>query len=359
MVKQYTIPIFVPHYGCPFDCVFCNQERITGVSTDTSSKDVRGTIEEYLSYFNREARIEVGFFGGSFTGIEGNIQESLLNVAYEYKKNDKIDDIRLSTRPDFIDEEIIERLQEYSVGTVELGVQSLDEDVLIKSGRGHNKEIVYKSVKKLKDARIDVGLQMMVGLPGDNFNKSLGTVKEFIKLEPECIRIYPTLIIKGTDLEQLYLNGKYKPLKLEEAIEYCTIYVMLFELNDINIIRVGLQPTENIQMDKDVIAGPFHPAFKQLVEGNIYKLLLDYKLSELDLKNKKIIIETNNKNISSIVGQKGVNKTYIQNKFKIKRFNIYEKDLNGKDFNIIIENVVYEVDYKKEIENYLMDKRII
>lgn len=359
MTKQYTIPIFVPHYGCPFDCIFCNQERITGVSTDVSSKDVRESIEEYLGYFNRDAKIEVGFFGGSFTGIDCKIQEDLLRVAHDYKKSGKIDDIRLSTRPDFINEEILARLRRYSVGTVELGVQSLDEEVLRESGRGHNRDIVYESAKKIKEANINLGLQMMVGLPGDSFEKSLKTVREFIELEPSCVRIYPTLVIKGTDLEDLYLNKKYEALSLEKAIDYCSIYVMLFELKDINIIRVGLQPTENIQLGKDVVAGPFHPAFKQLVEGNIYRELLDYNLNDLDIKNKDITIEINRKNISSIVGQKSVNKNYIQKKHGVKNMKFSEKELVGKDFNIIIENNIYEINYKKEVQNYLIDKGII
>ena len=145
MTKQYTIPVFVPHLGCPFDCVFCNQRKITGKSTSIKKEEVINTIEEYLSYFDREVRLEVGFFGGSFTGIDEDIQEDLLAIAYEYKKAGKIDGIRLSTRPDFIDMKVVERLKKYSVDIVELGVQSLTQEVLDSSGRGHTTDVVYRA----------------------------------------------------------------------------------------------------------------------------------------------------------------------------------------------------------------------
>lgn len=360
MTKQYTIPIFVPHYGCPFDCVFCNQKRITGYSTDVNGDTVRNTIEEYLSYFDREARIEVGFFGGSFTGIDEKIQRELLQIAKEYKIKGKIDGIRLSTRPDFIDQDILCLLKEYSVDTIELGVQSLNDGVLLKSGRGHTSKDVYKAIELIQSNGINLGLQMMTGLPGDDFNKSLDTCIEFIKINPYCVRIYPTLIIKDTYLERAYLEGKYKPLELKKAITDVAIYLMLFELENIDVIRVGLQATDNIQLYKDVVAGPFHPSFKQLVQSYIYMEILELHLKDLQTENSRLIINANNKDISSIVGQKGINKNELYNKYKFKdiKFN-GNLEFETGSIEIKIDNYSKTINYKKTIELILKEKSTI
>lgn len=360
MLKQYTIPIFVPHYGCPFDCVFCNQEKITGYSTDITSKQVKNTIEEYLNYFNRKAKIEVGFFGGSFTGIDKEVQKKLLEVARNYKLEGKIDAIRISTRPDFINQDILNLLKKYLVDTIEIGVQSLDEQVLIKSGRGHTSNDVYESINLIKKNGFNVGLQMMVGLPGDDFNKSLYTCKEFIKQNPYCVRIYPTLVIKDTYLEKSYKDREYKALQLKEAIESVSIYLMLFELEDIDVIRVGLQPTENIQMNKDVVAGPFHPSFKQLVESYIFEIIFKYHFENISTTNKELIINANKKDISSIVGQRGKNRGELYNKYKFKNIKFNESSkYNNKNIEIQIDDYKKIINYKESIEMILKEKSII
>lgn len=274
MTKHYIIPIFVPHFGCPHDCIFCNQKKITGLTTNVKPKDVENIIDEYLGYFRKDSYIEVAFYGGSFTAIDMDIQSALLEIPYKYKTNGIIDAIRMSTRPDAIDNIILDNLKKYSVDTIELGVQSLDEVVLNASERGHTAQEVYKASELIKSYGFNLGLQMMIGLPEDSFEKSLYTCREFIKLNPYNVRIYPTLVIKGTFLEKQYLKGDYQPLTIDEAVAQSSILLMLFYLNAINVIRVGLQPTENIQMGKDVVAGPFHPSFRQLVESNIYRLSL-------------------------------------------------------------------------------------
>lgn len=362
MSKQYTIPIFVPHYGCPFDCVFCNQERITGYSTDVTEEEVKNTIEEYLSYFDRDVKIEVGFFGGSFTGIDRDIQKELLGVARDYKEQGRIQGIRLSTRPDFIDQEILELLKEYSVDTIEMGVQSLDDRVLLESGRGHTAKQVYDSIDLIKENGINVGLQMMVGLPGDDFDRSLYTCKEFIRQDPFCIRIYPTLVIKDTYLEKAYLKGDYRSLELEEAIESVAIYLMLFELEDIDVIRVGLQPTDNIQLGKDVVAGPFHPSFKQLVESYIYEMILSYNLDQLDTETGKLelIIRASDRDISSITGQKGTNRDKLYKKYGFTNIKFLgDHKLKDKNMEIELNGHIKEIDYKDSIKMILKEKSII
>lgn len=305
MSKHYIIPIFVPHLGCPHDCIFCNQRKIASSITDVTAKDVENTIERYLSYFRPNSFIEVAFYGGSFTAIDINIQKDLLKVPLQYKEKGIINEIRLSTRPDAIDDFILNHLKEYKVDTIELGVQSLNEDVLEKSGRGHNSEDVYRAVKLIKDYNFKLGLQMMVGLPGDTFERSLDTAKTFIQLDPQCVRIYPTLVIKDTYLEEMTINKTYNPLSLEEAVNTCTPLLMEFYVNNINVIRVGLQPTENIQLGKDVIDGPFHPAFKQLVESNICRIVLNDYIdeSEIETNGKTLEIFSSNKNISNLAGQ--------------------------------------------------------
>ncbi len=355
MTKQYTIPIFVPHLGCPYDCVFCNQDRITGQSTNVNSEDVRDTIEEYLSYFDKPVWLEVGFFGGSFTGIAKNKQEELLSVAKEYKEKGLINGIRLSTRPDFINKNIIERLEFYLVDTIELGVQSLVDDVLVQSGRGHNSKTVYKAVELIDKSNIKLGLQMMMGLPGDTYENSLYTVKEFIKLNPSCVRIYPTLVIKDTQLESKYLDGKYKPLDLETAIESAVDYLIMFQIKKIDVIRLGLQATENIQLGRDVTAGPFHPSFGALVQSRIFRKILDRRIINDKLKTD-LIIHANKKSISSIVGDKANNKEFLMNKYNLKNI-YYLADENIKFNNMVIDYGTYkeEIDYEIEIKKYCIE----
>ncbi len=361
MSRHYIIPIFVPHFGCPHDCVFCNQKKITGLSTSVKPDDVTSIIEDHLSTFKPDSTVEVAFYGGSFTAIDMDIQKKLLEVPYKYKINNKINGIRLSTRPDCIDEIILENLKKYSVDTIELGVQSLDENVLYQSGRGHTTNDVYESVKLIKEFGFDFGLQMMVGLPSDTFEKSLHTCKDFIKLSPDCVRIYPTLVIKDTYLEKQYLEGNYTPISIEKAVDICSILLMLFRINDINVIRMGLQPTENIQLGKDVVAGPFHPAFGQLVEANIFKILLNYYFTKhkVETKDKILIVESNSKNISPIAGQKSSNLDYFYNTYKFSKIKIYTKPLDKNFINITIHGFYDKINIKLLMESYLKDNSMI
>lgn len=357
MSKHYIIPVFVPHFGCPHDCIFCNQKKITNVSTTITSEEVESTINKYLGYFRPNSFIEVAFYGGSFTAIDMDIQKELLEVPLKYKEKGLINEIRLSTRPDAISKEILDNLAEYKVDTIELGVQSLDESVLMASGRGHGIEDVYHAVDMIKSYRFKLGLQMMVGLPEDELKKSLATAKEFIKLEPDCVRIYPTLVIKDTYLEKLMIKDKYKPLTISEAIDISTIILAIFKLNNINVIRVGLQPTENIQLGKDVVAGPFHPAFRQLVEANIYKLILDYyfESKQIETLGKILEISAHKKIISNIAGQKSHNIKYWIDKYGFKKIKINAKDIELDRIFIKIDNHYRELDLNLLLEDCILD----
>lgn len=364
MPKHYIIPIFVPHFGCPNDCVFCNQKKITGLSTNVKVEDVEKIILTHLEYFRKNTFIEVAFYGGSFTAIDIEIQKKLLTVPFEYKKKGIINEIRLSTRPDAINREILDNLKEYGVNTIELGVQSLDEEVLRASDRGHSSSVVYKASQLIKEYDFNLGLQMMLGLPGDSIDKSIKTCMEFIKLKPSCVRIYPTLVIRDTYLEKAYEDKSYIPLDIDTAVAQSTIILMLFYLNDINVIRVGLQPTEDIQLGKEVVAGPFHPAFRQLVESNIYRILLDYELKNklLQVHNEELVIGVHKSKISFLAGQKSSNIKYWKDRYGFSKVRIYEKDIPSNLIEITIGKYydkmnIYEL-MDKYIENNPLIKKI-
>lgn len=306
-MKTYNIPIFVPHRGCPYDCVFCNQKRITGTQKEVTAEDVRNTIEQYLKTLPKsDRRIETAFFGGSFTGIPLEEQNALLSAAYEYIKKDMVDGIRLSTRPDYIDKTILDNLSRYGVTTIELGVQSMDDDVLLSSNRGHTKDDVIKAVSLIREYPFKLGLQMMTGLPGDNEEKSLRTADEIISLHPDIVRIYPTLTIKDTYLAWMYERGRYTPQTLDEAVELCKELVLKFEKNNITVIRVGLQSTDEIsEGGESVVAGPLHSAFGELVENSIYYDIIRNKLKNCTSKSAEVFVAP--KEVSKAVGNKKAN----------------------------------------------------
>lgn len=335
-MKKRIIPIFVPHRGCPHDCIFCNQKKITGVSTDITSEDVRNIIEEYLTTIDKDASIEIAFFGGSFTAIDMNIQRNLLSVAKEYVDKNIVDDIRISTRPDCINDEILTMLKEYKVSIIELGVQSLDEKVLVDSVRGHSDEDVFKSSKLIKKYGIKLGLQMMVGLPSDTEEKCIKTAKKFIELKPDCVRVYPTLVVKETGLEKLLNEGEYNSFTLEESIDIVKKVLVLFYINNINVIRVGLQATEDIAIGKAVLAGPYHPAYRELVESKMYGDYIEYLIRKYDTK-KDVLVLVNKKNVSRILGNKKSNVKEIKGKYNIL-LKTKEENLNINELGFIVDN---------------------
>ncbi|EGT4601214.1 TPA: radical SAM protein [Clostridioides difficile] len=334
-MKKRIIPIFVPHKGCPHDCIFCNQKKITGVSTDVTSEDARNIIEECLETIDKDADVEIAFFGGSFTAIDIDIQKSLLSVAKEYVEKGLVKDIRMSTRPDCIDEDILSMLKEYKTSIIELGVQSLDEKVLLDSIRGHQSEIVYKSSKMIKNSGIKLGLQMMIGLPADTEEKCIFTAKKFVELKPDCVRVYPTLVVKDTGLEKLMEQNKYNPFTLEESVNIVKKVLVLFYVNNINVIRVGLQATDDIQIGKAVLAGPYHPAFRELVEADMIKDYLEFVI--LQNKNiKQMLVKANKKNISKIIGNKKTNVKYMEEKFGVL-LKTQESDLDINQLEIVLD----------------------
>lgn len=354
--EHYIIPIFVPHKGCPHDCIFCNQKKITGQLEEVTAGKVREKIEQNLSTIPKEgSHIEVAFFGGSFTAIPIDYQNELLAAASSYMEDGRIEGIRVSTRPDCINKAIAENLKKYGVRIVELGVQSMDEDVLKQCNRGHTSEDVVHAVRVLKEYGFIVGIQIMIGLPADSGEKALRTARELISLKPDIARIYPALVIKNTYMEEMYLNDEYKPLTLEAAVELSKKLLILLEGNGINVIRIGLQPTENILMGKDVVAGPFHPSFRQLVESLVYRDIIVYLLNKATEKYKNITLKVNPRNISELIGHKKSNINFIKSKFYIDKLEILqdinvEADtvvvINGEKSNIMSKNNYYSISLK-------------
>jgi hypothetical protein len=294
-------------------CVFCNQNKITGRETDIEPSEIGTIIEENLKTLPKVGKKEVAFFGGTFTAISLPLQRRFLCEVKKYIDKGLIDGIRLSTRPDNINREILELLKEMGVTTIELGVQSLDNKVLELSERGYKKEEVERASKSIKEYDINLGIQVMPGLPGSSFEKDLDTINRVIKLSPDLVRIYPTLVIKDTKLETMYRQGEYKPLGMEEAIKLTALLLSRLEINDIKVIRVGLQPSDDIRAEGVVIDGPFHPAFRELVESEIYRSFFEKIL----MKDGKIFVEVNKYDVSRAVGIKKSNKKYFGDKLNI------------------------------------------
>ena len=274
MKKNRTIPFFILHDGCPQKCVFCDQNKITG-QKNIKPSEIADTIERYLSTMSADrVNVEVGFFGGTFTGIPIDVQEQFLRCVDPFIKNGRIAGIRVSTRPDFIDEERLGLLAEYGVKCVELGVQSMSDKVLAAVKRGYKASDVIKASRMVLAKGFILGHQMMVGLPFSTLEDEYYTACMAKKLKAAQVRIYPLIVMPGTELAEWWRAGEYVPLEEDEAIRRSVKLILYFEANNIKVIRCGLHPSEGL-IRGDYLAGPFHPAFKQKVESRIFGLMLN------------------------------------------------------------------------------------
>jgi histone acetyltransferase (RNA polymerase elongator complex component) len=270
--KRFIIPIFITHQGCPHRCVFCNQEEITNWRAGIpSTTQIQTRIVSYLGTVQRfHQRREVAFYGGSFTALPAKDQKVLLAGVQPFINENKIDAIRVSTRPDAIEADRLQLLRDFNVETVEVGAQSLVEEILANSHRGHTARDVVESVRLVRSMGFEVGLQIMVGLPGEDRDLFLTTVRRVIELGPDFVRIYPLLVLKGSPLEKLHRKGLYTPISLREAVEWVKVAQGLLELAKIAVVRVGLQTTPELDSSKAILAGPYHPAFRFLVESALF-----------------------------------------------------------------------------------------
>jgi len=309
--RPFIIPIFIPHAGCPHQCVFCNQVSITGAKNKMATPaGLRFQIREFLKYKKENRKpVQIAFFGGNFLGLKTEEIKSLLDSAVEFVSDGQVDGIRFSTRPDTINERSLEMIKDYPVSTVELGVQSMDDQVLVLAGRGHSASDTIRAVEQLKERHFRIGLQMMVGLPGDDETGALTTTQGIADLGPDFVRIYPTLVVRNSRLAGWYKSGNYAPLSLEEGVSLVKKIYLNFIKAGIDVIRMGLQASGDLEDGTIVLAGPYHPAFGHLVHCEIF---LDMAIAEIESANSLKETLTIFVNPRSISKMRGLNNTNIK-----------------------------------------------
>jgi len=320
-MRHINIPIFIPHEGCKNSCVFCDQRTITG-NTLAADRDIRTEIDTALSTIKDSNDIEIAFFGGSFTGINTSLMTRLCDNAFEYVKQGKVKSIRLSTRPDYIDEGILTILKERGITDIELGLQSMSQKVLDASKRGHTVEDTKKACRLIKDFGFNLVGQMMVGLPCSEAQDEVYTAREICALGCDATRIYPTVVFYGTELYNMAKSGTYSPLSIDEAVtRSCEVY-KVFRENNVDVLRIGLCSSDELCDSRKVYAGANHPSLGELVIGEYRYELLKNRLSDikntlLDTNEDKVLcIYCNKSEISKFCGQQKTNKLRLIKDFE-------------------------------------------
>ncbi len=332
MKRHANIPIFIPHLGCPNQCVFCNQRTISGVK-EFSASDVIPIIESALATVNDGVETEIAFFGGSFTGIDRELMTELLEIAYGYIKSGRVTAVRCSTRPDYINSEILDILLKYGVKTIELGLQSADGDVLRACKRGHGFKAEKEACRIIVERGFSLVGQMMIGLPESSEESELKTAEFIISSGAEAARIYPTVVFKDTELCGMTERGEYTPLTLDDAIRRSAKVMKLLVNAGVDIIRVGLCASENLSADDTYFAGPNHSALGELVQNELYYSMISDELKKLDLpEHSDIIISVPLGALSKAIGQKRKNKLRLQEEFS-SHISFYE-DKNLKEYSV-------------------------
>ena len=330
--KRNIIPLFVPHLGCPNNCVFCNQRKISGSSTPATAETVKCSVQDGIGKIPENSNIQLAFYGGSFTAIPVEEQNELLDAALPFLHDGKVSSLRLSTRPDAIDEQTLVRLRERGVTTIELGAQSMCEEVLEASGRGHTALQTEIAARLIKEHGFELILQMMTGLPEDTKESAIETALRIIALRPDGVRIYPTVIIENTPLCDMWRDGRYKEHTVEEAVDTCAAILPMFEEAEIPVIRLGLNPTEELSGGA-ALGGAYHPAFGELVKSRV---LLD-KARAL-LKNGSysdtVTLFVNKSDVSAMIGQKKSNIELLREEFTLKSIKVSPADVSKGSINI-------------------------
>ncbi|MBQ3929139.1 MAG: radical SAM protein [Clostridia bacterium] len=305
-MKHSNVALFVPHNGCPHQCSFCNQKEITGQAYQPTPQDVLDAVNTARSSLGENtAYTEIAFFGGSFTAIDRNYMTELLSAASPFVRSGEFQGIRISTRPDAIDREVLAVLRRYGVTSIELGAQSMCDDVLNANHRGHSADDVVQSSQLIKDSGFSLGLQMMTGMYKSNDVKDKYTAENLADLQPDTVRIYPTVVMKGTELFDLYQKGEYCPEKLDDAVALCADLLQFFEERVINVIRLGLHDSDSLH--DNMAAGAYHPAFRELCESEIiYKNTLD-EIKSNAIQGGTVEFYVNSRSVSRFIGQKRKN----------------------------------------------------
>ncbi|MCD4742455.1 MAG: radical SAM protein [Desulfobacteraceae bacterium] len=310
-IKPLVIPVFIPHSGCPHMCAFCNQSIITNEKACLpDAQRIEDITDEYLNFKGKRNPVQLAFFGGNFLGLETSYMLKLLNIANKLKKSGKIDSIRFSTRPDTISKKSLNLIKDFPISTIELGVQSMNDEILKLSNRGHTSECTIVAASLLKKYGFEIGMQMMVGLPKENEKSTLKSAQAVLNLKPDFIRIYPLIVLKGSLIAKWYKSGKYKPLNLDKCVTLVKKIYTLFNDQNIPVIRMGLQASEMLQDDDSMIAGPWHPAFGHLVFSEIFfdkaKTIIKKNLDKNPDTNV-IVLKVNPSSESKLRGDKNNN----------------------------------------------------
>jgi len=317
-MKPFIIPVFIPNHGCPNQCIYCDQTTSVGQKSLPKTTDISNIIDAHLKTASSHSKplkyIQVAFYGGTFTGLPFKTQKKYLETIAPFLKSNRVHSVRLSTRPDYIDQQNIDLLKSFSVKTIELGVQSMDNEVLKLSQRGYTARKVEDAASLIKENDLELGIQLMPGLPGDTEEKIMDTSCRVCKIKPDFLRIYPTVVIKNTLLEKLYRKGDYSPLTLNHAISICKKMLLLFQSHSIPVIRMGLQPTEILLKPGTIVAGPFHPAFKELVLSSILYDRMHIAIKE-NLKSKTINFSVHPSELSKFLGNKKENIKKLEKEF--------------------------------------------
>lgn len=331
--KNSIIPVFVPHLGCPNDCVFCNQRRISGETEPATAQTVKDAIQAAAALTPSGTKRQLAFYGGSFTAIPECMQTELFEAARPYYESGVISSIRLSTRPDAIDGAVLRRLEKYGVETVELGAQSMCDEVLRLSGRGHSSEDVCNASRLIKASGFKLILQMMTGLPGDSDERAAETAERIIALSPDGVRIYPTVIVRDTALYDLWKAGKYTEHTVEDAVRVCAKIAPMFDAAGIPIIRMGLNPTEDLS-GGDAVAGAYHPALGELVRSRIMLEKARDILSQT-AAGSRIALLVNRSDVSKMSGQHRCNVKALVSEFSLKELKISESDVKSGEIRVV------------------------
>jgi len=353
--KPLIIPFFIPHItssGITSSGITSSGITSSGIKNNFPlHSELPAVVKKYLTYKGNRKEVQIAFYGGTFLGLQKDYIKSLLIEAAKFVEKGLVDSIRFSTRPDTINKETLELLKGFPVKIIELGVQSMDDSVLTLSGRGHTASDTNKAVELLKQAGYEIGLQMMIGLPGDSTEKAISSGKKIASLLPSFVRIYPTVVFSKSPLATLYYKGKYLPLNMDNAVSIAAELYLLFKKKNIPVIRMGLQEVSNFN-DKALIAGPYHPAFGHLVFSKIFldnaKTILN-NMFPINLrsitKNRSLIIKVNSTCISKMRGLKNSNIRVIKEIYGFKKVNVIPNSKNleqKKDKNIIISVTVHD-----------------
>ena len=323
--RNRILPIFIPQLGCPHACVFCNQREITGSVLEQAYRQTERLSELPASAEKRE----LAFYGGSFTAIPEEQQNRFLRYAYKAMEKGVISSIRLSTRPDAVTPEILSRLQFYGVETIELGAQSMRDSVLRLSGRGHTADDVRRSSAMIQEAGFHLGLQMMTGLPGDDPSGAQETAAEIIRIKPDAVRIYPTVIVRNTELERLWRSGQYREHSVEDAVTVCAQILPMFESAGIPVIRLGLNPTEELSSG-GALAGAYHPALGELIRSRVLRNQAENLLMREECRGKKIVLAVPPRQYSQMIGQKRCNITWLNSRFGLAGLKVISDAATGQ-----------------------------